>query len=205
MNPSPSPAARVYGPQSGPQPIRALPQLTVPRPLPGLPQPASESDSNLARKASTGSMGTVRLAQGIPFRPSVSKSTTAVSFPNMDRTNSSKNSPGVTFSQPSTVSAFALSGLRKREQEHLRRVSSATYSNYDSESTGTGTSNSQMQLLDHPRFPADPEFRHERGGMLARNRPIGKTVTMSSRDSGVERQPNAHGDFLPWALDAYFL
>ena len=69
------------------------------------------------------------------------------------------------------------------------------YSNFDSESAGTGTSNSQMQLVDSPQSSTDPEFRHERGGTLARNRPDGKTVRMSldgavsSRDSGVERQP----------------
>jgi hypothetical protein len=47
MDPSPSPATRVYGPQSGPQPIRALPPLVVSRPLPGLPLPKSDSENNI--------------------------------------------------------------------------------------------------------------------------------------------------------------
>ena len=194
MDPSPSPAARVYGSQSGPQPIRALPPLVVPRPIPGLPQPTSHSDGNLSRKKiSSGSVSTVRgLGQSMSFRPPVPTSTTAVSFPNLSRTNSNGNSPAVTFSRPSTVSVFALTGLRKREQEHSRRVSSATYSNYDSESAGTGTSNSQ--LVESPPSSVDPEFQRDRSGMVARNRTVGKTLRMSldgavsSGDSGADRQ-----------------
>lgn len=194
MEPSPSPAARVYGSQSGPQPIRALPPLVVSRPFPGLP-PASDSESNLARKKmSNGSVSTVKgLNQSMPFRPAVPTSTTAVSFPGLGRTNSSGNGPNVTFSRPSTVSVFALSGFRKREQEHSRRVSSATYSNYDSESTGTGNSNSQV--VDSPPSYTEPEFHRERGGTSARNRTVGKTARMSldgavsSGDFGVDRQP----------------
>ena len=194
MEPSPSPAARVYGSQSGPQSIRALPPLVVPRPLPGLPQPKSDSDTSLARKKmSNGSVSTVRgINQSMPFRPAVSTSTTAVSFTNLNRTNSSGHSPAVTFSRPSTVSVFALNGLRKREQEHTRRVSSATYSNYDSESAGTGTSNSQV--FNSP-LSSESEFHRERSEVPVRNRPTGKTArmsldgAMSGVNSGVDRQP----------------
>lgn len=193
MDPSPSPAARVYGPESGPQSIRALPPLIVRRPFPGLPQPPSDSENSLARKKiSNGSVSTVRgFGQNMPFRPAVSTSTTAVSLTNLGRTNSGGNSPAVTFSRPSTVSVSALNGLRNRE--HSRRVSSATYSNYDSESAGTGTSNSQV--VDSPLSAVEPEF-HERGGTLARNRTVGKSVRMSldggmsGADRGSDRQPS---------------
>lgn len=193
MDPSPSPAARVYGPQPGSQSIRGLQPLVVQRPFPGLPQPASDSDSSFARKKiSNGSVSTVRgLGQNAPFRPTVSTSTTAVSLPNLGRTNSSGNSPAVTFSRPSTVSVFALSGLRKREREHSRRVSSATYSN-DSESVETGTSNNHV--VDSPLSSTEPEFHRERSGGLAKNRTFGKTARMSldgmmsSGDSGGDRQ-----------------
>ena len=176
MDPSPSPAARVYGPQSGPQSIRALPPLVVPRPLPGLPLPSSDSETSLARKkVSNGSAGTVRGAgQTTAFQPTLSTSTTAVSFPHLTRTNSGSG-PNVTFSRPSTISVFALNGLRQREQKS--RVSSASYSNYDSESAGTGTSSSQM--VSSPVSGAESEVRRERSGTLARNRTIGKAVRMS--------------------------
>ena len=195
MEPSPSPATRVYGPQSGPQSIRALPPLVVPRPLPGPPPPSSDSESSLARKkVSNGSVGTVRgIGQPTTFQPTVSTSTTAVSFPNLSRTNSSGNGPAVTFSRPSTISVFALNGLRQREREQRSRVSSAAYSNYDSESGGTATSSSQV--VDSPMSSEESELHRERGGTLARNRTIGKTVRMSldgavsGRDSVVDYQP----------------
>lgn len=193
MDPSPSPATRVYGPQSGPQPIRALPPLVVSRPLPGLPQPAPDSEGSLTRKkASNGSVSTVRgLGQPMPFQPAVSTSTTAVSFSN--RTNSSGNTPAVTFSRPSTISVLALNGVRQREREQRSRVSSATYSNYDSESAGTGTSSSQ--IVNSPVSAAESEFHRERSGTLAGNRANGRAVRMSldgavsSRDGGMDRQP----------------
>ena len=193
MDPSPSPAARVYGPQSGPQSIRALPPLVVSRPLPGLPLPSSDSESSLARKkVSNGSAGTVRGAgQTTAFQPTSSTSTTAISFPNLSRTNSNGNGPAVTFSRPSTVSVFALNGLRQRE--HKSRVSSVSYSNYDSESVGTGTSSSQM--VTSPVSGAESELRRERSGMLARNRTVGKMVRMSldgavsGGDSRADHQP----------------
>ena len=194
MEPSPSPAARVYGPPSRPQSIRTLPPLVVPRPLPGLPLPSSDSESSLSRKKiSNGSAGTVRgIGQTPTFQPTVSTSTTAVSFSNLGRTNSSGNSPAVTFSRPSTISVFALNGLRQREREQRSRVSSAAYSSYDSESGGTGTTSSQ--IVNSPVSGAEPELHRERGGILARNRAGGKTVRMSldgavsSRDSGADRQ-----------------
>ena len=194
MDPSPSPATRVYGPQSGPQSIRALPPLVVPRPLPGLPPPSSDSESSLARKKiSSGSAGTVRGAGQTTFQPSVSTSTTAVSFPNLSRTSSSGNSPAVTFSRPSTISVFALNGLRQREREQRSRVSSAAYSSYESESGGTGTSSSQ--LVSSPVSGAEPELHRERNGTLVRSRTAGKTVRMSldgavsNRDNGADYQP----------------
>lgn len=189
MEPSPSPATRVYGPQSGPQSIRALPSLVVPRPLPNLPLPSSDSESSLSRKkVSTGSVNTVRgIGQATTFQPTVPTSTTAVSFHN--RTTSGGNSPAVTFSRPSTISVFALNGLRQREREQRDRVSSAAYSN-DSES---GTNSSQM--VNSPVSGAESELYRERSGTLARNRTIGKTVRMSldgavsNRESGVDNQP----------------
>ena len=195
MDPSPSPATRVYGPQSEPQPIRALPPLVVSRPLPGLPLPKSDSENNVTRKkVSGGSVSTVRgLGQTIPFQPTLSTSTTAVSFSN--RTNSSGNGPAVTFSRPSTISVFALNGLRQRERERGNRVSSGTYSNYDSESGGTGTGTSSSQMVNSPTSAAESEPRRERGTGLLRNRTAGKTVRMSldgampRGEGGVDRQP----------------
>lgn len=195
MDPSPSPAARVYGPQTaGPQSIRALPPLIAPRPLPGLPQPSPDSDSSLARKkVSSGSVNTVRgIGQPMPFQPTVPTSTTAVSFPNMNRIHSNGNSPAVTFSRPSTISVFALNGLRQREREQRNRVSSAAYSNYDSESTGTGTTSNQ--IVNSPVSVVEPDLRRERGGTFARNRTAGKTVRMSldgavsNGDRGMDHQ-----------------
>ena len=193
MDHSPSPATRVYGPQPGPQSIRALPPLVVSRPLPGLPQPTPHSEGSLTRKkVSNGSATTVRgLGQPMPFQPTVSTSTTAVSFSH--RTNSSGNTPAVTFSRPSAVSVLALNGVRQREREQRSRVSSASYSNYDSESADTGTSSSQ--IVNSPTSAAESEFHHERIGTLARTRATGKTVRMSldggvsGRDSGMDRQP----------------
>ena len=193
MDPSPSPASRVYGPPSGPQSIRALPPLVVSRPLPGLPQPSADSENSTTRKKiSNGSVNTVRGASQTTFQPTVSTSTTAVSLPNLGRTSSSGNSPAVTFSRPSTISVFALNGLRQREQRN--RVSSAKYSNYDSESSGTGASSSQMV---HSPVSTDSEFHRERGGTLMRNRTAGRTVRMSldgavpSEDGGAGHQPAA--------------
>ena len=175
MDPSPSPATRVYGAQSGPQPIRALPPMVVSRPLPGLPHP-SDSESSLSRKKmSNGSAGTVRGVGQTAFQPTVSTSTTAVSFPNLTRTDSGGHGPAVTFSRPSKISVLALNGLRQREQRS--RVSSAAYSNYDSESGGTGTSSSQM--VSSPVSGTESELRHERSAALVRNRTIGKAVRMS--------------------------
>ena len=193
MDPSPSPATRVYGPQSGPQSIKALPPLVVPRPLPGLPLPSSDSESSIARKKiSNGSAGTVRgIGQTPAFQPTVSTSTTAVSLSNLSRTESSGGGPAVTFSRPSTISLFALNGLRQREQRS--RVSSAAYSSYDSESAGTGTSSSQM--VNSPVSGAESEPRRERGGPLGRNRTVGRTVRMSldgvspGVDNGADHQP----------------
>jgi len=192
MDPSPSPAARVYGPQSGPQSIKALPPLVVPRPLPGLPLPPSDSESSLARKKiSNGSAGTVRGIGQAAFQPTVSTSTTAVSLSNLGRTDSGGGGPAVTFSRPSPISLFALNGLRQREQRS--RVSSAAYSNYDSESAGTGTSSSQM--VSSPVSGAEFEHRRERGGPLGRNRTFGRTVRASldgvppNGDNGADRQP----------------
>ena len=193
MDPSPSPATRVYGPQSGPQSIRALPPMVVPRPLPGLPPPpSSDSESSLARKKiSNGSVATVRGVGQTTFQPTLSTSTTAVSLSNLGRTSSSGNGPAVTFSRPSTISVFALNGLRQREQRS--RVSSAAYSSYDSESADTGTGSSQM--VTSPVSGAESELYRERSGMLVRDRTVGKSVRMSldgavsSRDSGVDRQP----------------
>ncbi|KAF9646688.1 hypothetical protein BDM02DRAFT_3188590 [Thelephora ganbajun] len=184
MEPSPSPAARVYGPQSGPQSIRALPPLVVPRPLPGLPPPSSDSESSLARKkVSNGSVNTVRgIGQTTTFQPTVPTSTTALSFQNLIRTNSGGGSPAVTFSRPPTISVFALNGLRQREREQRSRESSAAYNNNDSESGGTGTGSSQM--VNSPVSAAESEFRRERSGTLVRNRTVGKTVRMSL-DGGV--------------------
>jgi len=192
MDPSPSPAARVYGPQSGPQSIKALPALVVPRPLPGLPPPSSDSESSLARKKiSNGSAGTVRgIGQTQAFQPTVSTSTTAVSLSNLTRTESGSG-PAVTFSRPSTISLFALNGFRQREQRS--RVSSAAYSNHDSESVGTGTGSSQM--VNSPVSGSEFEVRRDRGGPLGRNRTIGRTVRASldgvSRDgdNGADHQP----------------
>lgn len=192
-DPSPSPASRVYGPQSGPQSIKALPPLVVSRPLPGLPQPRSDSENNLTRKKiSSGSTTTVRgLGQPMPFQPALSASTTAVSYPN--RTTSTGNGPAVTFSRPSAVSVFALSGLKQRERDHRSRVSSASHSNYESESGGTGTSSSQV--VDSPVSVAESDLRHERGGTLARNRTAGRTVRMSldgavsGNNTGADHQP----------------
>jgi len=194
MDHSPSPAARVYGPQSGPQSIRALPPLVVSRPLPGLPLPSSDSESSLARKkVSTGSAGTVRgVGQTTTtFQPTVSTSTTAVSVPSLTRTSSSGWNPAVTFSRPSTISVFALNGLRQREQRS--RMSSASYSNYDSESGGTGTSSSQV--VNSPVSGTESELHRERSGTMARNRTIGKAVRMSldgarsSGDNGTDNRP----------------
>ena len=194
MDPSPSPAARVYGSQSGPQSIRALPPMVVSRPLPGLPPPpSSDSESSLARKKiSNGSANTVRgIGQTTTFQPTVSTSTTAVSFSNLGRTSSGGNGPAVTFSRPSTISVFALNGLRQRERER-NRVSSAGYNSYDSESVDTGTGSSQ--IVTSPVSGAEPELYRERSGTMARDRTAGKTVRMSldgavsSRDSGVDRQ-----------------
>jgi len=192
MDPSPSPATRVYGPQSGPQSIKALPPLVVPRPLPGLPLPSSDSESSVARKKiSSGSAGTVRGIGQAAFQPTVSTSTTAVSLSNLSRTDSGGGGPAVTFSRPSTISLFALNGLRQREQRS--RVSSAAYSNYDSESAGTGTGSSQM--VSSPVSGAEFEPRRERGGPLGRNRTVGRTVRASldgvppSGDNGADRQP----------------
>ena len=189
MDPSPSPATRVYGPQSGPQSIRPLPALVAPRPLPGLPLPTSDSESSLARKkVSTGSAGTVRgSGPTTAFQPTLSTSTTAMSFPNLTRVNSGGDGPAVTFSRPSTISVFALNGLRQREQKS--RVSSASYSNYDSES-GTGSS----QMVSSPVSGSEFEHHRERSGALARNRTIGKTVRMSldgavSGGDRVDHQP----------------
>lgn len=192
MDPSPSPAARVYGPQSGPQSIKALPPLFVSRPLPGLPQATSDSEGSLARKkVSNGSASTVRVNQPMPFQPTVSTSTTAVSFAN--RTISTGNGPAATFSRPSTISVFALQGVRQREREQRSRVSSAAYSNYDSESADTGTSSSQ--IVNSPEATVEPELQHERSGVLGRNRTAGKAVRMSldgavaSGDGRMDRQP----------------
>ena len=195
MDPSPSPATRVYGSQSGPQSIRTLPPMVVSRPFPGLPPlPSSDSESSLARKKiSNGSANTVRgIGQTTTFQPTVSTSTTAVSFSNLGRTNSSGNGPAVTFSRPSTISVFALNGLRQRERER-NRVSSAGYNSYDSESVDTGTGSSQ--IVNSPVSGAEPELYRERSGTMVRDRTAGKTVRMSldgavsSRDSGVDRQP----------------
>ena len=191
MDPSPSPAARVYGPQS----IRALPPMVVPRPLPGLPPPpSSDSESSLARKKiSSGSVNTVRGVGQTTFQPTMSTSTTAVSFTNLNRTNSSGNGPAVTFSRPSTISVFALNGLRQREREQRNRVSTAAYNNYDSESADTGTGSSQM--VNSPVSGAEPDLYRERRGTSVRDRTIGRMARMSldgavsSRDSGVDRQP----------------
>jgi hypothetical protein len=85
---------------------------------------------------------------------------------------------------------LALNGLRQREQRS--RVSSGAYSNYDSESGGTGTGSSQM--VNSPVSGAESEFYRERGTMV-RNRTVGKTVrmsldgAMSSGDRGVDYQP----------------
>lgn len=193
MEPSPSPAARVYGPQSGPQSIRALPPMVVPRPLSDLPLPSSDSESSLARKKmSTGSVNTVRgIGQPTTFQPTMPTSTTAMSFSNLGRTTSSGSGPSVTFSRPSTVSVFALNGLRQREREQRNRVSSAVYSNYDSESGTTSSS----QMVNSPVSGTESELHRERGGTLARNRTIGRSVRMSldgavlNRDGGVDNQP----------------
>lgn len=193
MDPSPSPAARVYGPQSGPQSIRALPPLMVQKPPSGLPPPPSDSESSLARKKmSNGSAGTVRgVGQTAVFQPSVSTSTTALSFSNLARTESGGGTPAVTFSRPSTVSLFALNGFRQREQRS--RVPSAAYSSYDSESVGTGTSSSQM--VNSPVSGAESEPRRDRGGPFGRGRTVGRTVRMSldgavpNGDGGVDHQP----------------
>ena len=194
LDPSPSPADRVYGPRSGPQSIRPLPPPFAPRPFPGLPKPTFNSDSNLTRKkTSNGSVSTVRgFGQSMPFRPLASTSTTAVSLQNLGRTNSSGN-PAVTFSRPSSASVFALNGFRGRGPLHSRRVSSATHSNYDSESAETGTSNSQVMDVS-PLSSTESEYHRERSGTLARNSTVGKAArmsldgAMSSGDSGVDRQ-----------------
>lgn len=189
MDPSPSPATRVYGPQS----IRALPPMVVPRPLPGLPPPpSSDSESSLARKKiSSGSVNTVRGVGQTTFQPTMSTSTTAVSFTNLSRTNSSGNGPAVTFSRPSTISVFALNGLRQREREQRNRVSTAAYNNYDSESADTGTGSSQM--VNSPVSGAESDIYRERRGTSVRDRTIGRMARMSLdgavRDSGVDRQP----------------
>jgi hypothetical protein len=194
MEPSPTPAARVYGPQSGPQSIRALPPMVVPRPLPGLPPPSSDSESSLARKKiSNGSANTVRGLGQTAFQPTVSTSTTAVSFQNLGRTSSNGNGPAVTFSRPSTISVFALNGLRQREREQRNRVSSAAYNSYDSESVDTGTGSSQV--VNSPLSGGESEFYRERSGTVVRDRTAGRTVRMSldgavsSRDNGADRQP----------------
>lgn len=72
-------------------------------------------------------------------------------------------------------------------------MSSASHSNYDSESAGTGTTSSQM--VNSPVSAAEFELQRERSGTLARNRTAGRTVRMSldgavpRGDVGVDRQP----------------
>lgn len=71
-------------------------------------------------------------------------------------------------------------------------MSSAKYSNYDSESSGTGASSSQM--VTSP-VSTESELHRERGETLARNRTVGRTVRMSldggvsNGDSGAGHQP----------------
>lgn len=72
-------------------------------------------------------------------------------------------------------------------------MSSAGYNSYDSESVDTGTGSSQ--IVNSPVSGAEPELYRERSGTMVRDRTAGKTVRMSldgavsSRDSGVDRQP----------------